>query len=83
MPGEIKEKLEAWNIRVELDERNEKINYKIREAQLKQVPYMFVIGDKEMETGKIALRSREDGDLGTKDFEEVKQMLVEKIKTKS
>jgi len=49
---------------VEADLRNEKIGYKIREAQLEKVPYMLVIGDKEMENRTVAVRSRKDGDLG-------------------
>ena len=52
------------NIRVEIDLRNEKIGYKIREAQLEKVPYMLIIGDKEMENDAIAIRSRKEGDLG-------------------
>ncbi|NCC70693.1 threonine--tRNA ligase, partial [bacterium] len=48
-------------IRVELDDRNEKIGYKIREAQLEKAPYMLVLGDKEEETGKMAVRNRKDG----------------------
>lgn len=56
--------LKAAGLRVEIDTRNEKIGYKIREAQLEKVPYMVVVGEKEMEAGNIAVRSRDDGDLG-------------------
>jgi len=55
-------------IRVELDDRNEKIGYKIREAQAEKIPYMLVVGDKEMENGTVAVRTREGGDQGAMDF---------------
>ena len=59
--------------RVEIDDRNEKIGYKIREAQLQKVPYMLVVGDKEIENNQVGVRSRKDGDIGAmsiRDFEE-------------
>ncbi|NLC69149.1 MAG: threonine--tRNA ligase, partial [Clostridiaceae bacterium] len=56
--------MEEKNIRVEMDSRNEKIGYKIREAQLEKVPYMLVIGDREAEKGEVAVRSRKEEDLG-------------------
>lgn len=62
--AEVKAQLNAAGIRVEIDNRNEKIGYKIREAQLEKVPYMLVIGDKEMEADMVAVRSRHDGDKG-------------------
>lgn len=61
---EIQEKLQAEGIRVKFDDRNEKVGYKIREAQMQKIPYMLVIGDKEKENGQVAVRSREDGDIG-------------------
>ena len=67
---EVKERLEAAGFRVELDERNEKIGKKIREAQLQKIPYMLVIGDNEARDKKIAVRSRKAGDLGAKDIDE-------------
>ena len=78
----LEEKLKDANIRVETDLRNEKIGYKIREAQLQKVPYMIVIGEKEMNEGKIAVRSRIDGDLGTMDLEDFIEKLKEEISTK-
>ncbi len=63
--AEVAKKLTAAGIRVETDTRNEKIGYKIREAQLEKVPYMLVLGDKECESGTIAVRSRKNGDMGT------------------
>jgi len=60
--------IEAAGIRVELDARSEKIGYKIREAQLQKIPVMLVLGDKEVEENKVAVRSRENGDEGAKDL---------------
>ena len=62
--AEVAKKLTSAGIRVETDTRNEKIGYKIREAQLEKVPYMLVIGDKECESGTVAVRSRKNGDMG-------------------
>jgi len=62
---ELAKLFEENDLRVETDLRNEKIGYKIREAQLEKVPYMLVIGDKEMENRTIAVRSRKGGDMGT------------------
>ena len=64
----VYEEIEAAGIRVELDTRSEKIGYKIREAQLQKIPIMLVIGDKEVEENKVAVRSRENGDEGAKDL---------------
>ena len=63
--NEIKEKLQKQKIRVEVDSRSEKIGYKIREAQLSKVPYMLIVGDKEIESKTIGVRSREKGDIGS------------------
>lgn len=60
----IAKKLTDLNFRCDVDSRNEKIGYKIREAQLEKVPYMIVVGDKEAESNSVAVRSRKDGDLG-------------------
>ncbi|PKM87437.1 MAG: threonine--tRNA ligase [Firmicutes bacterium HGW-Firmicutes-12] len=67
-------------IRVEVDARSEKIGYKIREAQLEKVPYMLVVGDKEMESGAVALRKRGEGDKGTIEFDSFKSELLAEIK---
>lgn len=66
----VKEKLAQYGIRVESDCRNEKIGYKIREAQQQKIPYMLVVGDKEMETNSVAVRSRKEGDLGVSTIDE-------------
>jgi threonyl-tRNA synthetase len=70
------------NVRVELDDRNEKIGYKIREAQLEKVPYMLVVGDKEMGNNTVAVRKRGQGDQGTVDYETFKKDLIQEIATK-
>lgn len=61
---EVKELLQVKNIRVEVDSRNEKIGYKIREAQMEKIPYMLVMGDKEAAAKAVAVRSRTEGDIG-------------------
>ena len=60
----IKETLKQKGIRVEIDDRNEKVGYKIREARLQKIPYMLIIGDKEIENNTIGIRTRKDGDIG-------------------
>lgn len=79
---EVKKLLEQNDIRVEVDTRNEKIGYKIREAQMEKIPYMLVIGDKEMEGKGVAVRSRKDGDLGIMSTEEFKNKVVNEVKNK-
>lgn len=81
--NDIANRLKNLGVRVEVDARNEKIGYKIREAQLAKIPYMLVIGDKEMENNKVAVRSRKDGDLGAMDVDEFIKSLMEEINTKS
>jgi threonyl-tRNA synthetase len=70
-------------IRAESDLRNEKIGYKIREAQVEKTPYMLVIGDKEVEKGTVAVRSRSKGDLGAMKTEDFKAMLLKEITEKA
>ena len=65
---QVAAKLDALGYRVEVDHRNEKIGKKIREAQLEKIPYMLVVGDKEAESGQVAVRARSKGDLGAMDF---------------
>ncbi|MDW8801285.1 threonine--tRNA ligase [Clostridium sp. A1-XYC3] len=78
----IADELKKNDIRVELDLRNEKIGYKIREAQLQKVPYMLVIGDKEMNEGNVAIRSRKQGDIGTMSLEGFISKIKEEIDKK-
>jgi threonyl-tRNA synthetase len=60
----VRDQLQAGGLRVELDERQEKINYKIREAQLQKIPYMLVVGDREVENSTVSVRERSGGDKG-------------------
>ena len=77
----LKEKLEEYDIRIELDEREEKIGYKIREAQLQKIPYMLIVGDKEVEANAVGVRSRKDGDIGAMSVEDFINKIEEEIKT--
>lgn len=79
---EIETRLKAANVRCEVDSRNEKVGYKIREAQLEKVPYMLVVGDKEAESGSVAVRNRKDGDLGTMSLADFKTKLLDEIEKK-
>jgi threonyl-tRNA synthetase len=69
-------------IRAQLDLRDEKIGYKIREAQLQKTPYMLVVGQKEVEKGNVSVRSRKDGDLGSVSKEALLKNLLEEIQEK-
>ena len=71
--------LAANGIRVELDDRQEKIGYKIREAQLSKVPYMLILGEKEVESGSVGVRARKEGDIGQMKFEDFVQKLQAEI----
>lgn len=72
---EIAAKLDAQGFRVEVDGRNEKIGKKIREAQLEKIPYMLVVGDRDMEAGTVSVRHRAEGDLGAMNLEQFSAML--------
>jgi threonyl-tRNA synthetase len=80
---ELRYKMEQAGIRVELDDRNEKIGYRIREAQLQKIPYMLVIGDKELEKRELSVRKRGVGDLGAQAADEVITNILQEIATKS
>ena len=79
---EVQKELKNLGIRVNVDARAEKIGFKIREAQLEKVPYMLVIGEKEVENNTIAVRSRDLGDLGSMKKEEVIEKFVKEIEEK-
>ena len=79
---EICEKLLRVGIRAEVDNRNEKIGYKIREAQLEKVPYMIIVGDKEKEDKTVSVRSRKEGDLGVMSIDLIIDKLVEEDRSK-
>ena len=76
-------KLDAAKIRVETDLRNEKIGYKIREAQMQKIPYMLVVGDKEAEAGTVSVRTRAGVDLGAMPLDEFMAKIGEEISTRS
>jgi threonyl-tRNA synthetase len=80
--NEIKDYLEDRGVRTEVDNRNEKIGYKIREAQLEKIPYMFILGDKEVENNVVSVRHRKDGDLGCKTVEEIVSIMLEEVRLK-
>ena len=75
--------LKELDVRVEVDERSEKIGYKIREAQMEKVPFMLVLGDKEQEAGAVAVRVRGKGDVGTMAFDAFRDMVLEAIRSKT
>ncbi len=79
----VREKLEALGVRCEVDTRNEKIGYKIREAQLQKIPYMLVAGDKELENGTISVRTRSGEDKGSMSVDEFARQIAEEIRTRS
>ncbi|MDR0840597.1 MAG: threonine--tRNA ligase [Christensenellaceae bacterium] len=76
---QIRAELEKYGIRAESDLRNEKIGFKIREAQMQKVPYMLVLGDKEAETGVVAVRGRKAGDLGAMTLSDFRTKILEEI----
>ncbi|MGP2526479.1 threonine--tRNA ligase [Acidaminococcus sp. LBK-2] len=76
----IVDKMESQKIRAHLDDRNEKIGYKIREAQMKKVPYMLIVGEKEVESGTVSVRSRDKGEQGAMPVDEFIAKLQEEIK---
>lgn len=75
-------KLKDKGIRVEVDDRAEKIGYKIREAQIQKIPYMLIVGEKEIESGTVSVRSRDEGDKGSINVDEFLRQLVEEIEQK-
>jgi len=81
---EVKRKLEESGIiRVEIDDRSEKIGYKIREAQLEKVPYMLLVGDKDIENNTVSIRDRRDGDIGSMSIEEFIAKITEEVANKT
>ncbi|MDD6483689.1 MAG: threonine--tRNA ligase [Clostridiales bacterium] len=80
---DVKKKLaDKGIIRVELDDRSEKLGYKLREAQLEKVPYMIVVGDKDIENNTISVRSRKNGDMGSMALDDFIEMITKEIETK-
>ena len=79
----VADKLSALGVRVETDLRNEKIGYKIREAQMQKLPYMLVVGDKEAEAGTVSVRTRGGVDLGAMPLDDFAAKITEEIKTRA
>ena len=79
---QIVDKLESQKIRAHLDDRNEKIGYKIREAQVKKVPYMLIVGEKEVESGTVSVRSRDNGEQEAMAVDEFIAKLQDEIKNR-
>jgi len=77
---EVKHKLEQAGMRCEVDYRTEKIGYKIREAQLDKVPYMLIIGQKEVDNGEISVRKRDEGDIGSLKVENFIEKIIEELR---
>ena len=78
----LREKLQALGCRVEVDERNEKIGKKIREAQMEKVPYMLVVGDRDVESGTVSVRHRAEGDLGAMSYEQFAALFTDVVANK-
>ncbi len=81
--NQIVQKLDAAGFRVEVDQRNEKIGKKIREAQLEKIPYMLVVGDRDMENSTVSVRHRSGEDKGAMSFEDFAQLLKNEVETKA
>jgi threonyl-tRNA synthetase len=81
--NKIKEQLAEKGIRVTVDDRKEKVNLKIREAQLQKIPYMLVVGDREAESGAVSVRNRKHGDQGVKSVQEFLGQLEQLIADKT
>ena len=80
---EVKKKLEERGIwRIEIDDRSEKLGFKLREAQLEKVPYMVVVGDKDVEANAVSVRSRKAGDMGSMSVDEFVDMMVDEVENK-
>jgi threonyl-tRNA synthetase len=79
----IRKTLYDAGIRVELDTRSEKIGYKIREAQLRKIPYMLIVGDKEAESGTVSVRSRSKGDIGSANVDKFLSDILNEISSRS
>jgi threonyl-tRNA synthetase len=77
--AEITDRLQKEGFRVELDNRNEKINYKIREAEKEKIPYMFIVGKKEVQDKNVSVRKHKEGDIGRFDLEGIIRKLKEEV----
>ena len=80
---QLEVQLKGAGFRVKSDVRNEKVNVKIRKAQLEKVPFMVIIGDREVENGTLSVRNRFNGDLGTFSFEKFRELIQDLIQTRA
>jgi threonyl-tRNA synthetase len=82
---QVAQRLKQAGVRTELDDRSEKVNLKIREAQLQKIPYMLVVGDREAQSGAVSVRNRKHGDQGAKPVEDfvagIRQLIDSKAPT--
>lgn len=76
----LKEELQKEDLRIKVDSRNEKVGFKIREAQMEKIPYMLIVGDKEVEGKTISVRNREKGDLGVMNLDKFKKRILEEAR---
>ncbi len=81
--NQVKQELEAEGLRVEVDERSEKIGFKIRAAQTNKIPYMLVVGDRESRSGEVSVRNRFEGDQGAQSLESFLELIGELVKSRS
>ncbi|HEX6736757.1 MAG TPA: His/Gly/Thr/Pro-type tRNA ligase C-terminal domain-containing protein, partial [Vicinamibacteria bacterium] len=81
--AQVAEALRGAGLRVKVDDRSEKMGYKIREAQVQKIPYMLVVGDKEVEAGNVSVRHRQAGDLGTMGVDAVGQKIGRLAQTRA
>jgi len=80
---QTKKKLRQFGFRIEVDDRNEKLGFKIREAQAQKVPYMLVVGDKEAASGQVSVRTRFQGDEGAQSLDNLMETMKGLIETRS
>jgi len=80
---EVEKELKKYNFRVDVNSKNNRVGYKIREAEVKKTPYMIIIGDKELEKGYITLRKHKEGDIGTFTIDELKEKFIKEIDNKA
>jgi len=81
--AKVRDKLVEAGLRAKMDDRSEKVNLKIREAQLMKIPYMLVVGDREEQSGAVAVRNRKHGDLGAKPLDEFIADIAKLVETKA
>ena len=77
----VRAQLAAQDIRVDIDSRSERMNLKIRNAQMQKIPYMLVVGDREQEGGTVAVRLRNGDDLGAIGIDEIKERILNEVQT--